>query len=177
MQSKSNLELKHFCPDFSKVRSVLKEMGAKKEAVKDQKDYFFDLPSAKKKTKARMKLRMEGKRQEIIYYERPDFIVGKETSSAIKLYDVADRKLLPFLQASLGVIAIVEKKREVWRIEHTVFFLDTVRNVGNIFEVELQKMGKINDKDRKLFKTYQVKLLPYLGKMIKGSNVDLVLKK
>ena len=116
MQSKSNLELKHFCPDFSKVRSVLKEMGAKKEAVKDQKDYFFDLPRAKKKTKARMKLRMEGKRQEIIYYERPDFIVGKETSSAIKLYDVADRKLLPFLQASLGACAntlLTPKKKRI----------------------------------------------------------------
>jgi hypothetical protein len=38
MQSKNNLELKYMCEDFSKIRTVLKSIGAQKEIVKKQKD-------------------------------------------------------------------------------------------------------------------------------------------
>jgi adenylate cyclase class IV len=93
------------------------------------------------------------------------------------LYPVKDSHLLPFLQRALGVKAIVEKKREVWRKSNTVFHLDAVKDVGGIFEIELQKHGKITAKDHVIFRTYQRKLLPFLGKVIKGSNVDLVKRK
>jgi adenylate cyclase class IV len=72
---------------------------------------------------------------------------------------------------------MVVKTREVWRKENTVFHLDTVKGVGTIFEVELQKTGKVSEKDRRIFNSYQEKLLPFLGEGIKGSNVDLVGKK
>ena len=41
----------------------------------------------------------------------------------------------------------------------------------------MQKHVKLTPKDRQIFKSYQDKLLPYLGKVIKGSNIDLVNKK
>jgi len=172
-----NLELKHFCPDFDKVRKVLRELGAKKETIKTQKDYFFGLPAEKSSVSGRLKLRVEGKKQKLVYYERPDFSAASGAASSLGLYDVEDDKLLPFLKRALGVAAIVEKKREVWRKANTVFHLDTVKGAGNIFEVELQKKGTISEKDRKMFKSYQDKLLPVLGDVIKGSNIDLVLKK
>ncbi len=173
--NKTNLELKHFCSDFHEVRKVLKTMGAKKEVVKNQKDYFFELPK-RKIGNPRLKLRIEGKKETLIYYDRPDFKKGKETNAKIKLYEVKDKELLPFLKESLGVKAIVEKKREVWRKDNTVFHLDDVKGAGKIFEVELQKFGKINQKDIDLFKEYQTQLLPYLGQVVRGSNVDLVKK-
>lgn len=172
MIKKINLELKHFCSDFSKIRLVLKKLGAKKEIVKNQTDYYFNLPTSK----GRLKLRIEGKRLTLVYYERPNFEAAKETASKIELYNVKDRHLFPFLQKSLGVKAVVKKKREVWRKTNTVFHLDAVKSVGNIFEIELQKNGKITEKDRKIFRGYQKKLLPVLGGVIKGSNVDLVSK-
>lgn len=173
--NKTNLELKHYCKDFSKIRTILKEIGAKKDVVKNQKDYFFNLPNINKAKLPRLKLRIEGKNQSLIYYERPKFIKGKDTASDIKLYDVRDKQLLPFLTKSLGTKAIVDKKREVWRKTNTVFHLDRVKSVGGIFEVELQKKGgKITETDRKTFKSYQDKLVPFLGSVIKGSNVDLV---
>jgi len=49
MQAKQNLELKHFCNDFKQIRIILKKLGVKKDIVKSQKDYFFDLPQEKKK--------------------------------------------------------------------------------------------------------------------------------
>lgn len=169
--NKTNLELKHFCSDFNKVREVLKGLGAKKEIVKIQTDYFFNTPDRK----ARLKLRIEGKKHSLVYYQRPDFSKAKSTLSKVKLYDIQDNELFGFLKGVLGVKVIVKKRREVWRKENTVFHIDNVRGVGGIFEIELQKHDKITSSDKKLFKNYQDKLLPYLGKVIKGSNLDLVL--
>jgi len=173
--NKTNLELKHYCSDFSKIRNVLKQIGATKEVVKNQKDYFFNLPSDN--NSGRLKLRIEGKIKTLVYYERPDFVKAKDTISNTKLYNVTHKELLPFLGKSLGVKAIVDKKREVWRKRNTVFHIDNVKGVGGIFEIELQKNGKITKKDRKLFFDYQSRVMPFLGDIIKGSNVDLVLNK
>lgn len=174
---KINLELKHHCNNFVNVRKILSKIGAKKEVVKRQIDYFFELPIKTKSTSPRLKLRVEGRSKTLIYYKRPGFIKGKDTISDVKLYNVKDNNLLSFLGQSLGVRAIVDKKREVWRKANTVFHLDNVKGVGGIFEIELQKKGKISEKDKKLFAYYKKELLPYLGSAIKGSNVDLIKKK
>ncbi len=176
MKFKQNLELKHYCDNFQEIRKILKKIGAKKDKVKKQKDYFFNLPQEKQKQKARLKLRVENKKMTLVYYERPDFVSGKDTSSDIALLEV-DELTLKFLEKSLGVSAIVEKKREVWRKQNTVFHLDTVKDVGMIFEVELQKEGLITEKDKEIFSNYQKVLTPAIGKVIKGSNIDLVLNK
>ncbi len=177
MSSKTNLELKHRCADFEKVREVLRGLGAKKEAEKTQKDFFFHLSPEKEAASGRLKLRIEKDHQFIIYYERPDFVSGKDTASAVQLYEVHDETLLPFLQKALGVKAVVQKQREVWRITNTVFHLDTIDGVGNIFEIELQKQGEIAEEDRQIFSSYQTALLPYLGEVVVGSNVDLIFQK
>lgn len=176
MKAKQNLELKHYCKDFKAVRKTLQELGVTKEMVKNQKDYFFDLPNAKKKAKARLKLRVENKQMSLVYYERPDFVAGKDTQADIALLE-ASNDLLAFLEKSLGVTGIVEKKREIWRKENVVFHLDTVKDVGEVFEIELQKESDLTKADRELFSTYQNALKPYLGKVIKGSNIDLVIKR
>lgn len=171
---KQNLELKYFCNDFNKIRSVLKEIGAKKEVIKNQKDYFFNLPVDKTRISPRLKLRVQDK--ELIYYERPNFVKGKNTLAKIEIYKVNDTELLPFLIKVLGVRAIVEKKREIWRKDNTVFYIDKVKNVGNVFEIEMQKHSNMTKKDKDLFELYKSKLLPHLDSVIKGSNMDLVLK-
>ena len=175
MKPKQNLELKHYCENFQDIRKVLKGLGATKKSIKKQKDYFFDLPNDKKRQKARMKLRIENGQMSLVYYERPDFVAGKDTKADIALLE-ANKDILTFLDKSLGVTGIVEKKREVWRKDNTVFHLDTVKGIGGIFEIELQKEGNITKTDQKLFSSYQNELKLYLGKVIKGSNIDLVLK-
>ncbi|MFA5934402.1 MAG: CYTH domain-containing protein [Candidatus Paceibacterota bacterium] len=176
---KVNLEMKHFCDDFGKVRKVLKDIGAKKEVVKEQLDYFFNLPNIKKENNPRLKLRIEdSKKVELIYYERPNFKKGKGSTSDVSLFQTFDKQILSVLERSLGIKVVVEKKREVWRKDNTVFYLDVIKDIGNIFEVELQKdNGIISERDKKLFEDYQKKLLPVIGKVVNGSNVDLVLRK
>lgn len=71
--SKVNLELKYYCPDFSRMRKVLREFGAHKEVKKKQKDYFFQLSPQKEKRGAKLKLRIENDTRTLIYYERQNF--------------------------------------------------------------------------------------------------------
>ena len=177
MPTKTNLELKHFCSDFKNIRKVLKNLGAKKEIIKKQTDYFFHLSPVQERKSGRLKLRIEQNEKTLIYYERPAFASGKDTTSAVHLYKIKDTELLPFLTTSLGLKAIVEKQREVWRKDNTVFHLDTVKHVGKLVEVELQKDGKITPEDKATFASYQKQLQPFLGAVIKGSNIDLILKK
>lgn len=100
--------------------------------------------------------------------------VDKESQA--KMLEEFYRIIKPGGKIVIWELALDEKTREVWRKENTVFHLDTVKNVGKIFEIELQKRDAITPSDKKTFKDYQNKLLPYLGKVIKGSNVDLVKK-
>lgn len=176
MISRVNLELKYFCHDFRSIRKILEEMGAKKLGFKKQKDYFFFMPSIRENV--RMKFRNEGKNQEIVYYERPDFEANKNISADVLVYIVKDKRLFNFLKRALGVKGIVEKRRETWKKGNTIFNLDRVKNVGNIFEIELQKpkTQSTTKQDIKIFDLYKQKFLPYLGKIIKTSNLEVVLK-
>ncbi|OGZ08488.1 MAG: hypothetical protein A3C93_02640 [Candidatus Lloydbacteria bacterium RIFCSPHIGHO2_02_FULL_54_17] len=168
-----NLELKHRCFDFRPVRSELRKIGAKKVVTKKQKDFFFNLPKKRGGLKGRLKLRIEKGEQMLIFYLRPDFAKHSATASRLLLYPVHDARLLPFLEAALGVSAVVEKNRELWRLGDTVFHLDRVKGIGNIFEIELRKSGSVAERDRKLFAEYQRRFTPLLGGVIKVSNGDL----
>jgi adenylate cyclase, class 2 len=177
MKSKINLELKYFCTDFNPVREALKEIGAEKVILKNQKDYFFNLPaSGAGKIPGRLKMRIENGKRTLIFYKRPDFSGKAKTKSLVELLDIRNDGLLKFLSKALGVRAVVEKKRELWKKENTVFHLDNVRGVGNIFEIEVWSDSEKIKKDNQKFAEYRKKLLPYLGKIIKGSNEDLVSK-
>ena len=174
MDTKQNLELKHRCDDFTQIRTVLADIGARKETVKQQKDYFFHLPKERIASGARMKLRTEEGVMSLVYYERPDFTADSDTSADIALLP-AGETTLEFFKIALGILAVVEKEREVWRKDHTVFHLDNIKEVGMIFEIEVQCASKATEMDRKLFADCQSRLAPLLGEVVTGSNVDLVL--
>lgn len=174
MQNKLNLELKYFCSDFLPIRKILKDVGAKKIGTFKQKDYFFNLPQ-NKKVPQRLKLRIQESRSTLIYYERGDFSKKSKTAAKVSLLEVDDKKFLDFLKKVLGIKAIVIKSRELWKKDNTVFNLDTVQNIGRIFEIEVSVAGDA-DKAKREFNKYREKFLPHLDKIVKGSNLDLVLK-
>ena len=109
----------------------------------------------------------------LFFIKDPDFSANKATPADVALFDIKDKKLLQFVHKSLGVKAIVFKKRELWEKENTVFHLDSVKNVGKIFEIELTSNGKPKQENA-TFTSYKNKFLPLLSKIIKGSNLDLV---
>ena len=173
---KNNLELKHFCSKFERIREILEEIGAEKEGTKNQRDIFFCLPKVEDGIQRRLKLRVENRTKTLVYYKRPDFQEGKATGAEVLLYAVEDEELITFLSRALGELAVVEKEREVWRKDNTVFNLDTVKGVGGIFEIELQKEGEVVPEDEKTFHEYRKSFEAHLGEVVGGSNVDLVLE-
>jgi len=177
MELKINLELKYFCRDFNSIRKVLRSIGAKKESIKKQKDYFFNLPKEKtSKIPARLKLRVSNGEQCLIFYRRPAFSTANMTSSDVIVLRVKDKKILYFLSRALGVKVIIKKQRELWRKGNTVFYLDKINGIGNVFEMEVRTRSKTMKQDKGNFERYKEKLLPHLDKIITGSNEDLVLK-
>jgi len=177
MGEKINLELKYFCKDFNLVRNTLRLIGAKKIGIERQKDYFFNLPKEKnKKVPARLKLRISGRRQVLIFYKRPNFSIKKATQASILVLPVKGKKILSLLSKALGVKVIVEKQREIWEKGNTVFHLDKVKGIGKIFEMEVRTKPKTLERDKHNFEKYKEVLLPYLDKVIRESNEDLVLK-
>jgi len=177
MESKFNLELKYHCQAFRPLRLILKDLGARSVVTKRQKDYFFNLPVARDmEILPRLKLRVESQHRELIYYQRPPFAEQWGATADVTLYPVRDRTFFDFLRKVLGVLAVVEKTRELWRKGNVTFHLDRVKGVGNIFEIEILTTPRNRSRDRKKFSDYRKKFLPYLDRMVKGSNLDLVLR-
>lgn len=171
-----NLELKSFCPDFAPIREKLSEIGAQRVGIFPQKDYFFNLPQEKAGIPRRLKLRIERGAHTLVYYQRPEFTKTGSTPASVSIYQIQDMELLAFLKQALGVKAVVQKVRELWRKDNIVFNLDHVRNIGKIFEIEL----KVDPRDKLVqeeqFNNLRKIFEPYLGQIVKGSNLDLVLK-
>jgi len=173
---KTNLELKYFCKDFEQIKKILKELGAYKIGVFIQKDYFFKLPFANEEVPSRLKFRVTKNSRKLIFYKREKFSTEKNTKSNIIIHEVHDGSLLNFLKRCFGVLGIVEKRREKWRKGSAVFHLDTINKIGNIFEIEVCIKKENENKEKVIFSNYKNLFLPYLDKIVTGSNIDLILK-
>jgi adenylate cyclase, class 2 len=166
-----NREIKTYCPDFTPVRQLLRDLGAAFIEIKEQVDFFYHLPviGGEEGTR-RLKLRVEdGKRQLIYYYDRQE--TGARTSR-FQLWEVHDLQVKEVLDAAPGVRAIVCKQRELWRKENVIFNLDTVDDVGQVFEVEALAEDDHNVEAQ--VEEYRRCFGPYLGPYIISSNEDLV---
>ena len=171
MQMRLNREIKAFCPDFSPVRQALRDIGAEFVEVKEQVDYFYHLPgSGGDAGTRRLKLRVESGEAHIIYYYDRQENEGR--TSRFHIWDVGNGQVKEILDAALGIRVIVHKQRELWQMDNTIFNLDTVEGVGQIFEAEVQEQEG-RDIDAQL-REYWQRFDPYLGKHIEGSNEDLV---
>ncbi len=172
MTLRLNREIKAYCPDFEPVRRVLREWEAVFIEVKRQVDYYYHLPNSDDiGVTRRLKLRVEkGKRQLIYYLDRQE---GGARTSRFQIWDINDPRIQEALDESLGIRVIVRKSRELWRKENIIFNLDTVDEVGQILEVEVQDKDGC-DIDAQV-EEYRSLFGPFLGGYIDGSNEDLVI--
>ena len=171
MQSKLNRELKAYCADLEAAREILRAHGAVFVEVKEQVDYYYNLPDGDdSQGTRRLKLRVEKGTGTLIYYrERQE--AGARTSQ-VRMSPADDPGINDVLQTALGARAIVRKQRELWRKDNVIFNLDTVEGVGQILEVEVQDEEGC-DIDAQVDE-YRSLLGQYLNGYITGSNEDLV---
>jgi len=141
-----NIEIKAKTADQDYIRKILKSQNADFKGVDHQIDTYFKVSSG------RLKLREGNIENYLIYYERDNKSGPKQSN--VNLYKCEqESSLKDILGKSLGVLAIVDKKREIYWIDNVKnseflstpktmgfsgvkFHLDNVKNLGTFVEIE-----------------------------------------
>jgi adenylate cyclase class 2 len=132
-----NIEIKAKCNHLSKVRNLLRKQKAVFKGLDHQIDTYFRMSSG------RLKLREGNIENALIYYEREDKESPKKSDVVLCKYEPGS-SLKEFLSKSLGVMAVVDKKREIYFIGNVKFHLDKVKDLGSFVEIEaIDKFGNM----------------------------------
>jgi len=135
------VEVKARCKNQDEIRGYLKEHHADYKGIDHQVDTYFNIP------KGRLKLR-EGKTENfLIYYERLDKEGPKQSKVALFASEPGST-LKEVLAKALGVLAVVDKKREIYYIENVKFHVDVVEGLGTYVEIEAIDMDANIEKDK-----------------------------
>ncbi|MCF7833445.1 MAG: class IV adenylate cyclase, partial [Candidatus Marinimicrobia bacterium] len=123
------IEIKARCFEQDKVREILKGEGAEFKGLDHQTDTYFRVPHG------RLKLREGNIEDNLIHYDRPNQ-EGPKQSSVLLYRSTPDSSLKGLLMKALGVLVVVEKKREIYFIDNIKFHIDTVAGLGTFIEIE-----------------------------------------
>jgi predicted adenylyl cyclase CyaB len=124
-----NIEIKARCADQDKIREILRSHKADFKGADHQIDTYF------KVNNGRLKLREGNIENYLIFYERENK-EGPKQSNVILYKSEPNSNLKELLIKSLGTLAVVDKKREIYFIDNVKFHVDTVRNLGTFTEIE-----------------------------------------
>ncbi|MBU9888790.1 MAG: class IV adenylate cyclase [Candidatus Omnitrophica bacterium] len=125
-----SIEIKARCADPSRVRGLLRSRGAVYRGLDPQRDTYFRIPCG------RLKLREGRIENALIYYCREDRKNSKKCDAVLARYKNT-APLKKILTATLGVLAVVDKKREIFFIRNTKFHIDRVKHLGSFVEIEV----------------------------------------
>jgi predicted adenylyl cyclase CyaB len=125
------IEIKARCSNPSKVRQLLlQQLNIQFIGVDAQMDTYFKIPSG------RLKLREGNIENSLIYYDRENKKDAKKSDVTLyKPIEVASLKAV--LLAALPTLIVVEKKREIYFIDHIKFHMDTLSALGSFIEIEV----------------------------------------
>jgi len=125
------IEIKARCTNPSKVRQLLlQQLNIQFIGVDAQMDTYFKISSG------RLKLREGNIENSLIYYDRENKKDAKKSDVTLyKPTEVASLKAV--LLAALPTLIVVEKKREIYFIDHIKFHIDTLTGLGSFIEIEV----------------------------------------
>ncbi|HEX9970822.1 MAG TPA: class IV adenylate cyclase, partial [bacterium] len=124
-----NIEIKARCFDLGMIKNILKQRNALFKGEDHQIDTYFNCQNG------RLKLREGNIERHLIHYQRADAIGPKK--SIVTLYQPEpNSSLKQILSDSLGILTIVDKKREIYFIENVKFHIDQVIGLGSFVEIE-----------------------------------------
>ncbi|MDP4000026.1 MAG: class IV adenylate cyclase [bacterium] len=134
-----NVEIKARCKNPNQVREYLR--SAEHKGTDHQVDTYFNVRTG------RLKLR-EGKIENaLIYYERGDQ-PGPKQSQVLLYKGQPKSSLKEVLTKALGVLAVVDKQRDIYFLDNVKFHVDSVKGLGSFVEIEaIDEDGSIG-KDR-----------------------------
>jgi predicted adenylyl cyclase CyaB len=125
-----NVEFKARTTDLDAARTILAAENATGPDVDHQIDTYFRVPHG------RLKLREGTVERALIHYDRPDTHGPKR--SDVTLYPTGEdaSALKAALTTALGVLAVVDKRREIYFVGNVKVHLDRVERLGAFIEVE-----------------------------------------
>ena len=132
-----NIEFKAATNKLAALEALLLQQNPVFIGEDHQIDTYFNVPAG------RLKLREGNIENALIHYDREDFAGAK--SSYVLLYQhQPDKTLKEILIKTLGIKAVVDKKRKIYFINNVKFHFDTVGGLGTFVEVEaIDKDGTI----------------------------------
>tara|TARA_Y100000310_G_C20410355_1_gene681652 strand:+ start:91 stop:627 length:537 start_codon:yes stop_codon:yes gene_type:complete len=167
-----NVEIKAGCKDPEKIRDILKSKNADFKGVDHQIDTYFNV------SQGRLKLREGNIENNLIHYNRSDQ-EGPKKSDIILFKTEPGSSLKPALTKALGILAVVDKKREIHFIENVKFHVDDVEGLGTFVEIEaIDRDGtigqeKLQEQCEKYLELFGIKK----EDLISVSYSDLLIKK
>lgn len=132
-----NIEFKAKTNKLTEQENLLQKHNPLFIGEDHQVDTYFNLPVS------RLKLREGNIENALIHYEREDF-AGAKSSHVLLYQHQPDKTLKEILIKTLGIKAVVDKKRKIYFINNVKFHFDTVAGLGTFVEVEaIDKDGTI----------------------------------
>jgi predicted adenylyl cyclase CyaB len=167
-----NVEIKARCSNLDRIRDLLKSKNADFKGIDHRVDTYFKVNSG------RLKLREGNIENNLIYYEREN-TSGLKLSRVIFYKNNPELNLKEILTKSLGIIAVVDKHREIYFIDNVKFHLDNVRGLGTFVEIEaIDKDGSIGKEKLHNQCEYYVNLFHILKEeLVDSSYSDILLAK
>ena len=138
-----NVEIKARCNNQEKIREILKAKNADFNGEDHQIDTYF------KVNFGRLKLREGDIENSLIFYDREDKN-GPKNSNCVLLKLDLNSVLKEALIKSLGVLVVVDKKREIYFIENVKFHIDKVKELGTFVEIEARDYDNVIGKEKLL---------------------------
>lgn len=133
------IEIKARCEDPTKIRQILEKNNAELKGIDHQIDTYFNVEHG------RLKLREGSIENYLIHYFRGNQ-AGPKKSEVLLYKSIPDSSLKSVLETSIGVLTVVDKKREIRFIDNVKFHIDVVEGLGNFIEIEAIDMdGSISE--------------------------------
>jgi len=171
----TNIEIKARINNTADIRAFLENNQAEFTGLDHQIDTYFNASIG------RLKIREGDIEACIVQYNRPDNTGPKRCDYTIEKFTPGDpflKRMKLILSNSLGILAIVDKYREIYFIGNIKFHLDRVEGLGEYFEIEAIGDEKHSDHDLRSQCDYYLSRLGITDdQLVRESYSDLVLKK
>ncbi len=132
-----NVEFKASTNNLSALETLLQQNNPLFIGEDHQVDTYFNVQSG------RLKLREGNIENALIHYKREN-VSGAKSSHVLLYQHQPDKALKEILIKTLGIKAVVDKRRKIYFIDNIKFHFDTVTGLGTFVEVEaIDKDGTI----------------------------------
>jgi adenylate cyclase, class 2 len=124
-----NIEIKAKSNNQDEIREILKSNNSEFKGEDRQIDTYFKI------SHGRLKLREGNMENYLVHYVRENK-EGPKRSDVTLYKSTPGSSLKDILTKSLGVLVVVDKKREIYFIDNVKFHIDTVEGLGAFVEIE-----------------------------------------